>query len=243
MNRQNEANKVRLLEVKGNYAPNLNEVTQEGEGILPTVENVGNTHHPAEVDENYLVVGNYVEESVRTKIENGEYVNFSRLLPRDRLSIEEDNRMEIVNKNGKTYFVPASDVDQTGGITSFSRWEQEFRVFSNIYTRRFPHRAFELIQYNHVIHTAALSFTWENVYLYNRAFRLHLAQFLYRSWSVILQQAWTMKMKDRVFKNDDNRNSSNGNKNKTSDYCKRFNCNCTIGVFLKLNLSQINQLT
>lgn len=70
--------------------------------------------------------------------------------------------MEIVNRNGKTYFVPAVDSDPTG-ISNFSRWEQAFRVFSNIYTRRYPSRAAELIQYNHVIHTAALSFTWENV--------------------------------------------------------------------------------
>ena len=91
-------------------------------------------HDPNEVDQDYLVVGNYVDESIRSRIENGEYVDFSRLLPRDWLMLEEDNRMEIVNHNGKTYFVPASDSDPSG-ITNFSRWEQAFRVFSNIYTR------------------------------------------------------------------------------------------------------------
>ena len=88
-----------------------------------------------EVDQDYVVVGNFVEDSVRQRIENGEYINFVHLLPRDRLALEEDNRMEKINKNGKTYFVPTVDLE-TGGISKFSRWEQAFRVFSNIYTRR-----------------------------------------------------------------------------------------------------------
>ena len=154
---------------------------QNGQGNL-------HSHHPAVVDENYLVIGNYVEEHIRQRIENSEYVDFSRLLPRDRLAAEEDNRMEIVNKNGRTFFVPAVDADP-GGISNFSRWDQAFRVFSNIYTRRFPGRASELIQYNHIIHTASLSYTWENVYLYDRDFRLHLSHFPNQSWAVILQQA------------------------------------------------------
>ena len=28
------------------------------------------------MDENYLVVGNYIEEGIKEKIENGEYVDF-----------------------------------------------------------------------------------------------------------------------------------------------------------------------
>ena len=113
------------------------------------------------VDGNYLVVGNYVDEGIRQRIEDGEYIDFARLLPSDHLAIEEDNRMEIVNRNGKTYF-------------------------SNIYTRRYPGRASELIQYNHIIHTAALLYTWDNVYMYDRDFRLHISRYPHRSWAVIL---------------------------------------------------------
>ena len=202
------------------------------------IDEVGNSrgdnrvHHPTVVDENYLIIDNYVDEGTRLKIENGEYIDFARLLPRDRLSIEEDNRMEIVNKNGKTYFVPATDLDHTGGITNFSRWEQAFRVFSNIYTRRYPQHASELIQYNHIIHTAALSYNWENVYLYDRDFTLHLAQFLHRSWSVILQQAWTMHLKDRNHRysegasgGGDKSNASNQTRGRhqRKDVCWRYN--------------------
>ena len=99
---------------------------------------------PSVVDEDYLVVGNHVDNSIRQRIENGEYIDFAHLLPHDHLALEEDNRMEIVNKNGKTYFIPAVD-NESGHISNFSHWEQAFRVFSNIYTRRFPGRAAELI--------------------------------------------------------------------------------------------------
>ena len=63
---------------------------------------------------------------------------------------------------------------ETVTINSFSKWEQAFRIFSNIYTKEHPNRASELIQYNHVIHTIASTYTWENVYAYDRQFRMHL---------------------------------------------------------------------
>ena len=191
-------------------------------------------HRPIDVDENYLMIGNYVEDHIRERIENGEYVDFARLLPRDRMEIQEDTKMEIVSRNGRTYFVPAQDLGEgSGGITNFSRWEQTFRVFSNISCRRFPHRSAELIQYNHVIHTAALTYTWENIYLYDRDFRYHLARFPHRSWAVILQQAWTMRLKDRN-KSD---KSSRSQKKKFSggkDVCWRFNSgHCSFGSSCK----------
>ena len=174
------------------------------------------SHNPSLVDENYLIVGNYVEDHIRQKIEDGEYIDFARLLPHDCLLFKEENRMEIVNRNGHSYFVPAQSLPESGGgITNFSRWEQAFRVFSNIYCRRHPDRFAELIQYNHVIHTAALTYTWENVYLYDRDFRLHLSRFPNRSWSVILQQVWTMRLKDRN-RQDNSNGSGKGVKQKFS---------------------------
>ena len=170
---------------------------------------------------------NYVDETIKDRIENGEYVDFARLLPRDRFQIEEDNRMEIVNRDGKTFFVPASSGDGAS-INNFSCWEQAFRVFSNIYPRRFPERSAELIQYNHIIHTAALTFTWENVYLYDHDFRLHLVRYPHRSWAIILQQAWTMRLKDRNSLSS-NRTPEQRGKGKR-DVCWHYNNGrCTFG--------------
>ena len=153
--------------------------------------------HSVLVDEDYLVVGTHVDESTKKKIILGDYVDFAKLIPRSRVSSEDDHRMEIVNYGGQTFWVPASDKNSVS-ISNFSRWEQAFRVYSNIYTQYHPGRSSELIQYNHIIHTASLSYQWENVYQYDKEFRLHLSHHPERSWGVILQQAWSMYLKDKI---------------------------------------------
>ena len=66
-------------------------------------------YHSALLDEDYLVVRNYVDEQLRKKVGNGEYIDFSKLMPRDRIGMEEDQCMEMVNKGGVLYWVPVSD--------------------------------------------------------------------------------------------------------------------------------------
>ena len=140
--------------------------------------------HSAFVDDEYLVIGSHVDESLCNKIVNHEYVDFAWLLPRDRVSIEEDQQMQLINQDGMTYWAPVADRD-LNSVSSFAKWETAFRVFANIYMTQYPNKAAELIQYSHVIHTASLSYVCDNVYLYNKEFRLHLSQHPPRSWSVI----------------------------------------------------------
>ena len=128
-----------------------------------------NTHAMVNsVDDQYLVIGANVDPALRQKIFRHEYIDFARLLPKDRVVKEDDHRMELVNKGGYTYFVPVSDRECTSSISSFSGWEQAFRVFSNVYTKFFPDRATQLIQYNHIIYLASQNFVWENVYWYDK---------------------------------------------------------------------------
>ena len=139
--------------------------------------------------------------------------------------------MEIVSCGGQTYFVPASD-HEVGGIGNFNKWEQAFHVFSDVYTRQYPHRAFELIQYNQVIFSAAQNFAWENVYHYDKEFRLHLSNYPQCSWLVILQQAWTLCMKDRLC--SENVIGKGGGHKTKKEACKRFNRGqCTVGLSCK----------
>ena len=98
---------------------------------------------------------------------------------------------------GLPILYPVSDRENQS-INDFGKWEQAFRVYANVYTKMFPEKASELIQYNHVIYTASLSYLWDNVYTYDKEFRMHISQFPQRSWAVILQQAWTLYMKDRL---------------------------------------------
>ena len=132
-----------------------------------TPEHVNNEQVPSEnnctpylpvLDEDYLMVGNHMDENLKKKIVEGEYVDFAKLMPRDKILFEEDQCMEMVNKGGISYWVPLSEREVTS-ITNFFRWEQAFRVFSNIYTERYPGKAGELIQYNHVFHTASQTFS------------------------------------------------------------------------------------
>ena len=175
--------------------------------------------HSVMVDQNYLMVATHIDESLKRKIINGEYVDFACLLPRDRVETQESQHYELVNRNGQAWYELYMTHQGNGNITSYSKWEQAFRVFSDIYTRQFPARGPEFVQYNHVIYSAATTYIWENVYKYDREFCVHMSQFPMRSWSIILQQAYTMFLKDRIV-NFEGRRS--GNKY-DRDLCFRFN--------------------
>ena len=178
-----------------------------------------------------------MDESLHERIISGAYIDFAKLLPHDRIVAEEDGRMDLVVCNGKAFWVPVSEGSPTN-IGSFSKLEQAFRVYSNIYTSGHPDQAGQLIEYNHVIHTIAQTFIWDNVYAYDKEFRLHMVQHSERNWSIILQLAWSMKLRDRIFRHDGlshsnaysysshnnghSQNNSKGGKSSSADYCRHF---------------------
>ena len=222
-----EENKARMLATPGNCQinfPVIHNQLEPGQINAPLMAH----QHATLVDENYLVIGGHVDEALRVRIVNHEYIDFARLLPKDRLSREEDNRMELISKSGSMYFVLVADREVNGSISNFTRWEQAFRVYSNIYTRTYPTRVTELIQYNHLIYTASLSFIWENVYRYDKEFRLHMSNYPQRNWGIILQQVWSVYLKDRV---SYHRSDESGPKSaKRKEICKHFNKGkCTNG--------------
>ena len=207
-------------------------VAMPGNQVLLSHNNFGlSIHQAAIVDENYVIIGGNLDESLKAKILNHEYVDFARLLPKDRMICEEDHRMEIVNRGGSTFFVPVVDRETAGSINGFGKWEQAFRVFSNVYTKYFPERATELIQYYQLIHTVSHSFTWENVYHYDKEFRMHLSNYPQCNWGIILQQAWSMCLKDHINQNRYEDGPGSGGKinhqhnqgGKRKDICLRFN--------------------
>ena len=82
----------------------------------------------AQMDQDCNIVGAHIDEMMQQKIEKGMYVDFSKLLPKDRILIEDDGRMELIVKDGKTFWMPAS-ASEGVAITSFSKWEQAFGCF------------------------------------------------------------------------------------------------------------------
>ena len=184
--------------------------------------------HSSMADEDYMVLGGHVDELTRRRIYNCEYIDFSKLLARDRVASEDDHRLEMVQRDGHVYWVPATDKDGSNAISGFSRWEQAFRVFANIFCQKYPEKSAELIQYNHVIHTASLSYAWDNVYAYDKDFRIHIARHPYRSWSVILQQSWSIRLKDRIHRGDfgfggNQCGSGSGDRRARKEICWRYN--------------------
>ena len=187
-------------------------------------------HQSSMVDENYMSIDSYLDDQIKHRIHRGDYVDFERLLPRSR-NLGDEHKLELVYKGGQTFFVPAVDKEGGNVITNFHKWEQTFCVFSNVYARAHPSRATELIQYNHTIFTASSAYSWENVYAYDREFRHHMARFPNRNWALILQQAWTMILKDRVRSMDNKGQYQTNHVNKSNrEACKCFNKGlCTAG--------------
>ena len=105
------------------------------------------------VDENYQLVASHLDENVQMRIVRVEYVDFSKLVPKDNVMTADDSRFEMIVREGKTYWVPTCSNKGTE-ISNFNHWEQAFRVYTDVYVRAFPHRASELVQYSHLIHTA-----------------------------------------------------------------------------------------
>ena len=151
--------------------------------------------HSAMVDENYQLVASHLDESIQEKIIRGDYIDFGKLVPKDRVITADDGQYEMIVRDGKTYWMPACSYE-TMEISNYHRWDQAFRVYSDVYVRAFPNRASELVQYSHLIHTASQSYVWENVYMYDKDFRLHLSRHPKKSWSIILQQAWAVRLKN-----------------------------------------------
>ena len=63
------------------------------------------------IDQDYQMIDGHVEESIRKKIINFEYVNFSKLLPTHRSARDDDagQRLEIVNRDGQSFLSPVSE--------------------------------------------------------------------------------------------------------------------------------------
>ena len=131
----------------------------------------------ASIDEDFMLLGAHIDDNLKKKIAEGEYVNFSKLVQKDRVIQEDDNRLEMISKGGMTYWVPLAD-RENALINGLDKWDQAFRVYSKIYAKFNPRRGEELVEYSYIIHSAAAVFSWNNVYTYDKLFRMHIAKHL-----------------------------------------------------------------
>ena len=151
-------------------------------------------------DDNYFHLTCHVDKSLKSKIEQGEYIDLERLIPKrkTRGGID-DSRLEWVTRDGMTYLAPAQDKEcQINGIR---KWEQAFRIYAAIYCNANPTRSGEIWQYIHTINSAATSFQWENVQYYDTVFRQMMSDKPGRSWSKTYVQLWQLALRDPIHKN------------------------------------------
>ena len=221
MVREAEQARVQMYEIEGNPEHNfLLHPNQVQNAVL--------------IDNDYQMIDVHIEESMKKKILSFEYVDLSKLI-KNKLR-DDENRLEFVMRNGLTYLSPEGDREGRSNINSYIKWEQAFRVYCNVLTAKYPGKATELLQYNHTIYSVSTAYVWENVYTYDKEFCHHIGQHPYRSWNVILQQAWTMILKDRI--RHDHSNAHRGSKQSKRDRepCERFSKGrCTFGLLCKFD--------
>ena len=78
--------------------PRAEQMIRDSEASKARIHSVPGNKVASEIDEEYILIGSHVDELTRQKIGNGEYVDFSKLIPKDKIQCEEDHRMEIVNR-------------------------------------------------------------------------------------------------------------------------------------------------
>ena len=177
-------------------------------GIAPPKGRSGNNAHVLDVsqfidtDDEFFNVTCHIEPNLVDRIERGEFVELERLLPPrgphgGKLGFrqEDENRLRLIEENGEK-FLTTTPAASDKGISSLRKWEQAFRVYAAVYTRANPSRAAEVWQYVHIIHTAALSWAWDNVAYYDYTFRQLMAYNPARSWAKTYTQAWNLSMCD-----------------------------------------------
>ena len=191
-------------------------------GELNKFEGLNLNKHSMLMDEDYQMIDAHLDETLKKKIWNFEYIDLSRLLNKSRNVGEETQHLGIINRGGVSYLTPVVDKESIN-IGSYWRWDQAFRIYSNVLTTRYPYKAPELYQYNHTIHAAATTYVWKNVYEYDKEFRYHISRHPKHSWGVILQQAWTMLLKNQLRPGGFPFNNNNpGQDRPLKEICKRL---------------------
>ena len=140
----------------------------------------------------------HVDQQNIVKVCKGQFVEVAKLIPKQQtLKNDENKRIEFVNKDGMTYYIPSAN-EKEQKITNVRKWESGFKVYAAIYSKANPHRGAEIWQYIHTINLAASSYHWDNVAYYDFMFRQQMAKYPQRSWRKINHQLWSLAMRDPI---------------------------------------------
>lgn len=148
-------------------------------------------------DDNLFGLSVHLDDLTIFRIESGEFMDFSKLIPTDKVVPDPDdnsNRMQLITQDGKLGVAPFVDKDAIT-INSYKRWEIAFDVYAGVYTRAHPRRGPEMLEYKHIIRNASETYIWSNVYDYDKIHRRHMGRNPGRTWAKKHKDVWTDKVK------------------------------------------------
>ena len=166
----------------------------------------------------------HVDKTLRTKIAAGQFIDLSKVAPKQLLFSETtgENKLRLINNNGIAEFKTQESENKITGIRS---WDRAFRVYSTIYSEANPARASEILQYAAVINLAAQKFAWEDVAQYDYVFRHLMERKPERSWAKTYTQMWNITLcgQSKVSTKGNSNFNGNSNRRNRDPVCWRFN--------------------
>lgn len=236
--REAEANKVRMVKPSGERIQSIplqtNRTTKKG--VVDVIDSIERHKDTDKCDEIERLMSSHVDESVKLKIQKGEFIELHKLIFKDKTSENEGNKVKVTNPDGDTYFIPSAGEDNSCVIGSFRKWQKCFRVYAEIYATANPSRAGDIIQYMDDIENAASLYIWENVAKYDLRFRRLMAKYPHRKWSDRYKKAYEDSMTDplavRTLMNLLKKQSTFSGSKKPTNACWRFNKHgkCDLGA-------------
>ena len=180
-------------------------------------------------DDEFFHTTCHIDASLKEKIERGGFVALEKLIQRKTQLEPKDDRLQLINKDGVSYFVPS--IDRETKIDNIRKWEQAFRVYTTIYCSANPTRSGEILQYTDVIHRAASTFSWDNVAKYDYVFRQLMAAKPHRSWAKVYTQMWNITLNEPLKKFQESHNyQGKTSQRKRESVCWKFNkTGCSFG--------------
>ena len=123
-------------------------------------------------------------------------MDLAKLLPWEKI-LHDDGSLSMYEKDGISYLQPVVNKTQPT-ISDLRKWQQAFELYATIYTERHPDRSVELFRYIYNIRAAAVTYVWDNVYLYDVVFRRLMERNPGINWGFIYQQGWDLMLKEKI---------------------------------------------
>ncbi len=134
-----------------------------------------------------------IPKNLKTKIINGEYVDFAVLLEKSdpcRKDDKDEHGMALAVEQGGKIVWKSNKPKQV--ITSVHAWTSAFLIYMSIYLEAHPSRTQELIRYANLIRTIASRFSGWAWRSYDQQFRARQESHPQRSWSLIDGELWSV---------------------------------------------------